>query len=111
MEVKKWLKKVQESDVENGIVKYLTLNRWFVIKIPNDALYKMKVRHSVPGAPDLVCVSPKGAVVWIEVKKPGSKPRRNQPKVHEELRKRFQRVWVVDSFDVLLNFLNSDKLL
>ncbi|MCX7847533.1 MAG: hypothetical protein N2595_05855 [bacterium] len=102
--------RTSEKDVERAVVSLLRWHGWLVVKIPNDALYLRRVAHAVVGATDLVAVSPRGTVVWIEVKRPGGKPRRTQRAFHEALRERFQRVWVIDNIDTLIKNL-EDKFL
>jgi hypothetical protein len=49
------------------------------------------------GAPDRVLFTPKGLVIWVEVKAPGKRPSRLQEAEHTRLRMFNQLVYVVDS--------------
>lgn len=99
----------READVERAVVAVLHLHDYLVLKIPNDALYRVRVPFAVPGATDLVAIGKKGDVLWVEVKRPGGKPSARQKKVHAALRERFQVVLVVDHPEVLHKFLNNQK--
>ncbi|NLB89657.1 MAG: VRR-NUC domain-containing protein [Clostridiales bacterium] len=59
------------------------------------------------GVPDRICVMPDGKVLFIELKRPGEKPRPNQLKVHKDLQDRNQIVWVVDNLEDLKNKLKG----
>lgn len=50
------------------------------------------------GAPDRVVMMP-GALVWVELKRPGKKPDSHQLHEHERMRRMGQRVLVIDSLD------------
>lgn len=56
------------------------------------------------GLPDRLVVLPDGWVVWIELKTLGKKPTKLQQLAHEELRKREQVVYVIDSENKLNEF-------
>jgi hypothetical protein len=47
------------------------------------------------GTPDLVCLGPGGATVWLEVKSATGKPRRSQVAMHSTMRHLGHRVHTV----------------
>ncbi len=49
------------------------------------------------GLPDRLVILPDGGIVWVELKTLGKKPTKLQYLAHEELRKREQAVYVIDS--------------
>lgn len=49
------------------------------------------------GGPDRVCFWPNGRHPFVEVKRPGEKPRPEQVREHEKLRKGGFDVWVLDN--------------
>lgn len=49
------------------------------------------------GLPDRLIILPDGGIVWVELKTLGKKPTKLQELAHEELRKRKQVVYVIDS--------------
>lgn len=65
-----------ESVVQSRIVKRYEAQGWFMVKL---------VLTSKPGIPDLLCLKD-GKAVFIEVKRPGKKPRPLQDYRINELR-------------------------
>lgn len=65
-----------ESVVQSRIIKRYEAQGWFVVKL---------VLTSKPGIPDLLCLKD-GKAVFIEVKRPGEKPRALQNYRINELR-------------------------
>lgn len=59
------------------------------------------------GVPDRICVMPDGRIIFIELKRPGEKPRPVQLKVHGDLKTRKQMVWVIDDVADLKNRLTK----
>lgn len=66
----------------------------------------VKLTSSI-GLPDRMCLLPEGAVIFIEVKSKGQKPRKNQLIIHNRLRLLKFRVLVIDSYDKLCDFLTT----
>lgn len=66
-----------ESKVQSRIIKRYEAQGWFVVKL---------VLTSKPGIPDLLCLKD-GKAVFIEVKRPGEKPRPLQDYRIDELRR------------------------
>lgn len=56
------------------------------------------------GLPDRLVIIPDGGTVWVELKTKGKKPTKLQQLAHEELRKREQLVYVIDSEKKLNEF-------
>lgn len=56
------------------------------------------------GLPDRLIILPDGGIVWVELKTLGKKPTKLQQLAHEELRKREQVVYVIDSEKKLNEF-------
>lgn len=50
------------------------------------------------GAPDRVVMMP-GVLVWVELKAPGKRPRLQQLREHERMRRMGQTVLVIDSLE------------
>ena len=63
------------------------------------------------GVPDRVVVTPVGTV-FVELKRPGERPRRNQRVMHDRMRRAGAEVYVIDSFegaDALVDQLRERK--
>lgn len=56
------------------------------------------------GLPDRLVILPDGGIVWVELKTLGKKPTKLQQLAHEELRKREQVVYIIDSETKLNEF-------
>lgn len=68
------------------------------------------VSPGFPGVPDRILIARTGAVVFIEFKAPGCKPRRTQPAVIKMLRSLHHQVEVIDTYsqvDTLLRGLGK----
>jgi hypothetical protein len=50
------------------------------------------------GAPDRIVMLLRGATIFVELKRPGEKPRAHQQREHERMRRMGQEVAVIDSF-------------
>ena len=95
---------MSEAQIQKDICEYLRLSGYLVFRMNAG-----KVRHNVamcpPGTPDLLAVSPRGRVRWIEVKRPGKHLSHDQELMHEDLQVRNQEVIVaygvedVEGFD------------
>lgn len=66
-----------ESAIQSRIIKRYELQGWFVVKL---------LLTSKPGIPDLLCLKD-GKAAFIEVKRPGGKPRPLQDYRINELRR------------------------
>jgi Holliday junction resolvase len=95
---------ILESKVQRQIIRYLEDAGWYVVKI---------LQTTKNGWPDLQALRLKewrtkdfiqyrGVILFIEVKRPGTKPTPLQLIRHEELRSRGFRVIVADSLESLI---------
>ncbi len=80
-----------ETQVENSIRSRLQLHGCLVQKNPNEAMSKLtartkgrgtKIAGTIKGFPDLTVIGPEGRVAFLEVKKPGARPRDDRQKEH-----------------------------
>jgi Holliday junction resolvase len=78
--------KILESKVQEKIVKRYKKEGWTVVKI---------ILCSLSGFPDLMCLRD-GMALFIEVKRPGERPRPLQIFVHDMLRRCGFEVLVLD---------------
>lgn len=63
-----------------------------------------------PGVPDRIVMLPGGRVVFAEIKAPGKKPRPLQRAVIYRMRKQGCRVWVIDSREKVLEFIEREVM-
>lgn len=49
------------------------------------------------GAPDRICIFPRGLICFVETKAPGKKPRTTQLAFHRELARCGVPVWLIDT--------------
>lgn len=87
--------KNNEKYLEKKLVKVVEQVGGMCIKIHNP-YYR--------GLPDRLVILPDGGIVWVELKTLGKKPTKLQQLAHEELRKREQLVYVIDSEEKLNEF-------
>lgn len=66
-----------ESKIQSKIVKRYESDGWLVVKL---------LTTTMNGIPDLMCLK-NGKTIFIEVKRPGQKPRPLQEYRHDQLRK------------------------
>ena len=69
----------------------------------------MKFLSSVSGVPDRLCLFMGGRAVFVEVKRPGEKPRPLQKRQIEKIRKLGFRVEVIDSEEGIQELIESLK--
>jgi Holliday junction resolvase len=102
-------KDILESKVQRQIIRYLEDAGWYVVKI---------LQTTKNGWPDLqalrlgpheaygdIDIGRQPIIIFIEVKRPGTKPTPLQLIRHEELRSRGFRVIVADSLESLIEQL------
>lgn len=89
--------KRRERDIEQAIITALRLSGWVVMKIPNEAVYRVRVQGVRRGAPDLVVFGEGGRVVLLEVKSPRGRLSLHQAQTHQLLRDMGHDVRVVRS--------------
>ena len=91
--------------LERQIVLALERRGALVVKIPNDALWRYRVRHTLRGMPDLIVLMPNGRTAFLEVKRPKGRPSPQQLEVHERLRALGHEVYIVHSAEEAITYL------
>lgn len=94
---------MSEAEIQQGIVKYLRATGWVVLEIKGNARRGGTV-FQTKGIPDLYAVR-KGRSLWLEVKRPGQRPRPEQEALHERLRQEGCEVHVIDGVEALERLL------
>lgn len=79
---------IREKDVEQALIREIRKQGGFCWKFTSPG---------VDGVPDRICLWPGGKVAFVEVKRPGAKPRPLQIRRMEQLRELGFKVAVVDS--------------
>ena len=79
---------ILERDVERALIRAVRRAGGLCLKFTSPGWI---------GAPDRLCLLPEGKIFFVELKRPGAKPRHLQLKRHEELRKLGFPVYVIDS--------------
>jgi hypothetical protein len=62
---------------------------------------------SLSGFPDRIVLMPGARVYFVELKRPGKKPRKLQIVIHDKLRKYGFKVFVIDSLELVQQFIKS----
>ena len=88
-----------ESKIQSKIVKKLTEDGWFVIKL---------IRTSVAGVPDLMCLR-EGKTMFVEVKQPKGVLSEIQHYRIAELRSKGFEVFIWTDYQVDYEFKHKDK--
>lgn len=88
---------ILESELQSKIIKKLTLNGYFVVKI---------IQTNRNGWPDLQAVKD-GKTIYIEVKREGEKPDQLQKYVHGHLRNYGAEVYVIDNINDIEKILSQ----
>ena len=81
---------IREKDVEQALIREIRKRGGICLKF---------VSPGWDGAPDRVCLFSGGRIVFVEVKRPGAKPRPLQARRMEQLRELGFTVAVVDSLE------------
>ena len=84
-----------ERDIERALVRYVKSLGGLCLKF---------VSPGWDGAPDRLCLLPGGKICFVELKRPGAKPRPLQLRRHEQLRRLGFDVRVIDSMEDARNF-------
>ena len=84
-----------ETQLQSMIISTLHLSGCMTFRLNSGE--KGRVKLCPAGTPDLLVLTRGGAVIWMEVKLPGEKPRPNQVAMHKHLREYKQSVVVVES--------------
>lgn len=90
------MSKPLESKIENYLKEQ--------IKRINGLCYKFQ--SSVNGVPDQIVIY-NGHIYFVEVKRPGEKPRANQIHIHKEISERGVSVHTVDSINEVHDFMRQ----
>ncbi len=114
------MKEQSESRIQQDIVLWFRNNyclrhhspRCIIQSVPNESKSKQEtlVKLSMgmlPGASDLVVIVP-GSIVFVEVKRPGEKPRENQREYRDSVTAlgfRYEVVTSLEEFQNIFNFL------
>lgn len=89
--------KVAEKHVTRVCREYLELRGWSAVRLNAGAFTR-------PGLPDYIFLDyQRPAILWIEFKAPGGRPSRVQLEVHAEIRRRGGMVWLIDSYEALVD--------
>ena len=95
----------RERAIQRAVIDALSASGWLVLRT-NAGLIPIGdrvVRLGPRGWPDLTCVSPRGQLLCLEIKRtPRQRPTRHQEAVHAELRRRGVRVETICSVDQAL---------
>ena len=89
---------MRERDVEQALVRTVRKAGGLCLKF---------VSPGWDGAPDRICLFPGGRVAFVEVKRPGAKPRPLQARRLAQLRKLGFDVAVVDSMESASRFVTE----
>ena len=84
-----------ERDIERALVRYVKSLGGLCLKF---------VSPGWDGAPDRLCLLPGGKICFVELKRPGAKPRPLQLRRHEQLRRLGFDVRVIDSMEEVRGF-------
>jgi hypothetical protein len=93
-------RRYQESDDQRAVVRWLRArNEWLVFRVENAArrtpaqAARDRALGMEPGAPDLLLVCGR-EIVWLEMKSSSGRLSDEQTRLHEQLRRRDQKVIV-----------------
>lgn len=93
------MKKVDsEKAIEQRLVDLVKLNGGLCIKLLSD---------HINGLPDRLCLFPGKKIYFIELKTTGQKPRKLQLYMHNVLKKLGFDVFILDSIQLVENFVND----
>lgn len=83
-----------------GLVREEDIEKYLVKRVAEAGGEIRKVRYiGRRDCPDRIVMFPGSRLIWVELKKPGEKPRSGQLREHKRLREAGQRVEVVDTFE------------
>jgi len=89
---------IREKEVEQRLIAAVRKSGGLCLKF---------VSPGWSGAPDRICLFPGGRVLFVEVKRPGNKPRALQMRRKEQLERRGFDSVVVDSKEVVDDLMRS----
>lgn len=92
---------MSEKEIENYLVRK--------IKNKKGIAYKFTSPGN-SGVPDRICMLPNGKIFFVELKSPGKKPRALQVNLIRKITNLGQRVYVVDSKEMVDRVLENELL-
>ncbi len=106
--------KVTEKHISDAVKGFLEIDGWRVFHMEPLSNVIQRRYSAELGCPDLLSLrygwtkplaegdllaNVLGEILWIEVKRPGAKPKKHQERWHAEERMLGAEVWVVDDYD------------
>lgn len=89
---------MKEQNIELFLIRQVCLKGGLCLKMNS---------ITMKGLPDRLVLLPEGKMFFAELKAPGKKPRPEQFRVHEKLRRRGFDVYVIDSRAAVKEILNE----
>lgn len=89
---------MREIKIEKYLIKMIEKKGGMALKFP--PLF-------FAGFPDRIVLLPKGVAIFVELKRPGAKPRKIQERVHSKLRGLGFRVDVLSTLEEVENFIKE----
>lgn len=100
---------MKERDIQKAIMDYLEIKKYKVIKFSSVGIWNRKTEHYIPqrqrGVSDLICCSPEGRFVAIEVKMKPNKPTDEQLEFIQSINLRGGIGLIVYSIDEIMENL------
>ena len=88
-----------------------TVEKYFVKRVKEEGGEVRKIRFlDRNGAPDRLALFPYGENYWVELKAPGKKAELHQLREHKRLRKKGQRVLVIDRIALVNRFFHDRRV-
>ena len=90
----------------NGGKRSMKINKYGKVYCPEGSRFKKMGQKA--GFPDLLIITPKGKVFFIEMKSEKGKLNENQIEIHKKLQSLKQTVHLCNSFDSFVNIINFE---
>lgn len=94
-------KNLKESVIERHFVRAVSARGGVAAKMTSPGMR---------GAPDRIVFWPGGRIAFVELKRPGRKPSPLQRRWHERLQSMGFRVYVIDSFEAIDEFIRREAI-
>lgn len=91
----------------DGLERERDIERKLKKRVESNGGWCLKFISSVGGVPDRLCLFPLGRAVFVEVKRPGERPRKIQQRQMDRIRKLGFDVRVVDSEQDIQELIND----
>jgi hypothetical protein len=105
----RWGKESKVEDTSSEVFIRTQCKRW--LEAQGWRVDKMwQGQFGIKGQPDLLCISPTGRFVWVEVKSPTGKLSEAQVKYHDDMYKREVECYTVSSLDSLITQIEGGKV-